>query len=142
MKSVVCKFIVIITIIAEIVFCFMFFISTNTEQYASWVEEQVTVSDVVVTGHGASYRSNMSSLNSVSVKYNDDIVILDLYNYNFKYRRNDIITVRYNPDNTGEIIYQPYEDYCVKKKRIKIVLFFAIIIFVTIFFYRIKMEKE
>ena len=129
-------------IITEVVLCVVLFINYNTKKYSLWNEKQVTISDVVITGQGAAYRSNMSSLNSVSINYNDDIVILDLYNYNFKYRRNDNITIKYNPENPKEIIYQPYEEYCVKKKRIKTVIVFVIIISATLFFYRLKMEKE
>ena len=129
-------------IITEVVLCVVLFINYNTKKYSSWNEKQVTISDVVITGQGAAYRSNMSSFNSVSINYNDDIVILDLYNYNFKYRRNDNITIKYNPENPKEIIYQPYEEYCVKKKRIKTVIVFVIIISATLFFYRLKMEKE
>ncbi len=60
------------------------------------------------------------------------LIIIQIYiGLNSDLVKGDVITIKYNPDNSSDIVYIPYEKHHILFKRIKTIVMFLILLILS-----------
>ncbi|MBE6842622.1 MAG: hypothetical protein E7510_07310 [Ruminococcus sp.] len=134
--------ILMLFLVLEVFFCIFLCIKIDDNKYDKWLETDAEIVDIDIIGKQRPVRSNQSPSTYILVKYlgEDNLNFIWLDGYNVDCKIGDVLTIKYNPDSPGNIIYQPYEDHCVFVERRNTIIFFSVLIILTLVVYWFKKE--
>lgn len=134
--------ILVLFLVLEVFFCIFLCIKIDDNKYDKWLETDAEIVDIDIIGKQRPVRSNQSPSTYILVRYlgEDKLNFIWLDGYNVDCKIGDVLTIKYNPDSPGDIIYQPYEDHCVFVERRNTIIFFSVLIILTLIVYWFKKE--
>ena len=134
--------ILVLFLVLELFFCIFLCIKIDDNKYDKWLETDAEVIDIDIIGKQRPVRSNQSPSTYILVRYlgEDKLNFIWLDGYNVDCKIGDVLTIKYNPDSPGDIIYQPYENHCVFVERRNTIIFFSVLIILTLVVYWFKKE--
>ena len=134
--------VLVLFLVLELFFCIFLCIKIDDNKYDKWLETDAEVIDIDIIGKQRPVRSNQSPSTYILVRYlgEDKLNFIWLDGYNVDCKIGDVLTIKYNPDSPGDIIYQPYEDHCVFVERRNTIIFFSVLIILTLVVYWFKKE--
>ena len=134
--------VLVLFLVLEVFFCIFLCIKIDDNKYDKWLETDAEIVDIDIIGKQRPVRSNQSPSTYILVRYlgEDKLNFIWLDGYNVDCKIGDVLTIKYNPDSPGDIIYQPYEDHCVFVERRNTIIFFSVLIILTLVVYWFKKE--
>lgn len=134
--------ILVLFLVLEVFFCIFLCIKIDDNKYDKWLETDAEIVDIDIIGKQRPVRSNQSPSTYILVRYlgEDNLNFIWLDGYNVDCKIGDILTIKYNPDSPRDIIYQPYEHHCVFVERRNTIIFFSVLIILTLIVYWFKKE--
>ena len=135
--------VLVLFLVLELFFCIFLCIKIDDNKYDKWLETDAEVIDIDIIGKQRPVRSNQSPSTYILVRYlgEDKLNFIWLDGYNVDCKIGDVLTIKYNPDSPGDIIYQPYEDHCVFVERRNTIIFFSVLIILTLVVYLFKRDE-
>ncbi len=134
--------ILVLFLVLEVFFCIFLCIKIDDNKYDKWLETDAEIVDIDIIGKQRPVRSNQSPSTYILVRYlgEDKLNFIWLDGYNVDCKIGEVLTIKYNPDSPRDIIYQPYEDHCVFVERRNTIIFFSVLIILTLIVYWFKKE--
>ena len=134
--------ILVLFLVLEVFFCIFLCIKIDDNKYDKWLETDAEIVDIDIIGKQRPVRSNQSPSTYILVRYlgEDKLNFIWLDGYNVDCKIGDVLTIKYNSDSPRDIIYQPYEDHCVFVERRNTIIFFSVLIILTLVVYWFKKE--
>ena len=126
----------------EIIICLLICLTDNIHKYDFWSEDQATISDISIDNSPKPPKSSRGTDCFIIVDYNGDKILMHFSGYSPELNKDDIITIKCNPDNKSEIVYLPYEKHRILFKRIKASVLFLVLIIVSLFIILNIKEKD
>ena len=122
--------VLVLFLVLEVFFCIFLCIKIDDDKYDKWLETDAEIVDIDIIGKQRPVRSNQSPSTYILVRYlgEDKLNFIWLDGYNVDCKIGDVLTIKYNPDSPGDIIYQPYEDHCVFVERRNTIIFFLCVL--------------
>ena len=135
--------VLVLFLVLEVFFCIFLCIKIDDNKYDKWLETDAEIVDIDIIGKQRPVRSNQSPSTYILVRYlgEDKLNFIWLDGYNVDCKIGDVLTIKYNPDSPGDIIYQPYEDHCVFVERRNTIIFFSVLIILTLVVYLFKRDE-
>lgn len=128
-------FILILAMTIEVGLCIFICLSFNDNIYDMWIEEKATIAQIYSTRASGGAVNNQSSHTNMVVKYMDKTKTIRLKNYDLDKNENDIITIKYNPENQNDIVFLPYEKYLISRKRRVTIIISIVLASLTLWLY-------
>lgn len=128
-----CRIMCILVAGVEIIMCLIICLTDNIHRYDSWTEVQATISYISFSSHYSPGRSSSGTDCSIIVDYNEKKAHMALSDYSPDLNENDVVLIKFNPDNESDIVYIPYEKHRILLKRIKTSVMFMLLIVLSLF---------
>ena len=135
--------VLVLFLVLELFFCIFLCIKIDDDKYDKWLETDAEIVDIDIHNKKMSFRSTESTSIYIWVKHSgrDNANFIWLKGYHVDCQIGDVLTIKYNPDSPGDIIYQPYEDHCVFVERRNTIIFFSVLIILTLVVYLFKRDE-
>ncbi|MDO5151503.1 MAG: hypothetical protein Q4D76_19295 [Oscillospiraceae bacterium] len=132
-----------VVILSEIVFCFAICMRINMTRYNSWTESNAFVKEIADYGNAHhTARSKQKKYYTIYIDYLGESNLIRFADYYPDFTENDEIIVKCNPDDLKEVVYIPYEEYCVTQKRRNTIIVFAGLIGITLLIHFIRINHK